>query len=100
MQTKIIAGQKYDCATAQLMAVREHRNSGDFEWCRERLYRKKSGVYFLSGAGGPASGWAQDTGNGRIEGADIRVLTEAAARAWVEEHANDGYESVFGPVPE
>ena len=48
----------------------------------------------------PASGWAQDTGNGRIEGADIRVLTEAAARAWVEEHANDGYESVFGPVPE
>ena len=100
MLTKIIEGQKYDCATAQLMAVREHRNSGDFEWCRERLYRKKSGGYFLAAAGGPASQWAQATGNGRVEGDDIRAFTETEARAWVEAHANDCYEAIFGPVPE
>jgi hypothetical protein len=100
MLTKIIEGQKYDCATAQLLAIREHRNSGDFEWCREQLYRKKSGGYFLAAAGGPASQWAQATGNGRVEGDDIRAFTETEARAWVEAHANDCYEAIFGPVPE
>ena len=101
MLTKIIEGQKYDCATAQLVAVREHRNyRTDFEWCHERLYRKKSGEFFISGVGGPASRWAQDTGNGRIDGEDILAFTETEARAWVEAHANDCYEEVFGPVPE
>ena len=100
MLTKIIEGQKYDCATAQLLAIRGHRNSGDFEWCHERLSRKKSGEFFISGVGGPASEWAQATGNGRVEGDDIRALTESDARSWVEEHANDCYEEVFGPVSE
>lgn len=68
----------------------------------EDLYRKRTGEYFLSGEGGPASKYAISTGNNSWSGGDkIIPLSFEAASRWAEEHMDASeYESEFGVVDE
>lgn len=92
---KIINGKLYDTATATKMA--EWSNAGswnDFSHVEETLYRKKTGEYFLHGEGGARTQYAK-----RVE--QIMPISIEEAQKWAEEHLDgDGYERIFGPVPE
>jgi len=99
---KIINGKRYDTATASHVATHEYSNRRDFGYFTEDLYRKRTGEYFLSGEGGPASKYAISTGNNSWSGGDkiIPLSFEAAAR-WAEEHMDASeYEAEFGVVDE
>lgn len=99
---KIIDGKKYDTETAEKVATWWNgRSSSDFNFCQEAVYRKKNGEFFLAGEGGARSKYAVSCGqNAWCGGSDIAPLTEAEARAWVEDHANSEYENIFGPCAE
>lgn len=98
---KIINGKKYDTETAKCCGCFS-KNEGEFTYCYEELYKKKTGEFFLYGKGGPMSKYSQSCGqNTWSGGSDIVPLTEAQARKWMEEHADaDEYEQVFGEVEE
>lgn len=98
---KYINGKKYDTETAQAVGSWSNNLSyRDFGWCRETLYRKKTGEYFLHGEGGALSRYAEPgNGNMRGPGASIRPLTFDKAREWAEEHLDgDEYEAIFGEI--
>lgn len=97
---KIIDGKKYDTETATLLAE-DRRSSGDSDWYREALYCAKNGSFFLAGEGGATSSWGREIPHhGRDSGSGIRALSAAETRTWVEKHANDHYEEIFGIAPE
>ena len=87
---KIVNGRKYDTETAAL--VGNWCNGfprSDFRYRYEALYRKRTGEYFLRGAGRHGSGDA------------IVPLSDGDARKWVEGHLEVGeYEREFGEVAE
>ena len=99
---KIINGKKYDTATAEFLASWWNGlASNDFAHCSEELYRKRTGEFFLYGEGGPMTEYRRTIGQNEWSGGeDITPLTEAEARKWVEEKANDRYEEIFGEVEE
>ena len=97
---KIIDNKKYDTATATCLAHWWNGLPGnDFNHMEERLYRKKNGEYFIHGEGGAMTCYCRTIGQNEWSGGeDITPLTEAEARKWVEEKANDRYEEIFGEV--
>ena len=100
---KIINGKKYDTETAKKVATWENGlGYKDFGYCEETLYLKKTGEFFLYGAGGPMTKYAQAAyGGGTTSGEDITPLTEAKAKKWAEDHVDaDAYEKIFGDVEE
>lgn len=100
---KIVNGKIYDTSTAQEAGIWSNSGStGDFDWCRETLYRKKTGEFFLFGEGGPMSRYAESCGNNSwTSGSAITPLTYDAAMKWAEEHLEaDEYENIFGKVVE
>lgn len=99
---KIVNRKKYDTETAEEIAMYHNGLcTSDFRSLTERLYRKKSGEYFLSGIGGPMTHYGRPCGsNGMTNGRDITPMTESEAKKWVEQYANDAYEEIFGEVEE
>lgn len=99
---KIINGKRYDTSTARLVSEYESTlPKSDFYWFKEELYRKKTGEFFLCGEGHGMTRWAYRCQDGtRTRGSDILPLTEAEARAWVEQYDNDRYEIIFGECEE
>ena len=98
---KIIGGKRYDTTTAKPLCSDEHGYAGDFSAYRETLYRKRTGEFFLAGIGGPMTRWGEPApGGGTTVGSGILPLSDDMARAWVEDHCNDLYETIFGPAPE
>ena len=98
---RVIEGKTYNTESAtELVTASSGLSRSDFHHWRETLYRTKSGAYFLSGQGGAMSSWRERCGDMWGRGSGIRVLTEQEAREWVERHANEKYESIFGPAPE
>ena len=100
---KIINGKLYDTATAKRLADWENMyDVGNFAYCHESLYRKKTGEFFLYGSGGPMTQYAEAVGqNSWRGGARIMPMTFAEAREWAEEHLDgDDYEEIFGEVSE
>lgn len=101
---KIINGKKYDTDTAK--AIYEYGNGlsyRDFGYCREWLYVKRTGEFFLYGEGGAASKYSKSCGlNEWTGGEDITPLTPDEAKAWAEkiEMDVDTYEKIFGEVEE
>lgn len=100
---KIMDGKRYDTETAELCA--EWENSfgyTDFNWCRERLYQKKTGEFFLYGEGNAMSKYARSIGNNSWgSGEELIPLTYTAAQKWAEEKLDgDEYEAIFGEVEE
>ena len=99
---KIINGKKYDTETAKEIGVYWNKLSrSDFRFCREVLYRKKTGEFFLHGEGGALSNYNRCCGNGQCGDEQIRPIKEQQARDWVEiQMGADEYEAIFGEVAE
>ena len=100
---KIINGKSYNTESAELVAEWSNNLTyRDFGWVEENLYRKRTGEYFLYGAGGPNSRYAEASGsNSWSSGERIMPLTYKEAIKWAEDHLDgDEYESIFGAVVE
>lgn len=100
---KIINGKVYDTDTAKKMASwSDGLSFRDFTHVEEILYQKRTGEFFIHGAGGPASRYAVPTGQNSWSGGEkIIPLTWNSAREWAEEHLDaDDYEEIFGEVSE
>ena len=100
---KVIHGKRYDTNTATELAYYSNLLSKrDFKWCEETLYRKQGGEFFLHGAGGGLSAYAQaypNTGYG--DGEQIIPMSEESARQWCEMRLSyDEYVRIFGEVEE
>jgi len=84
---KIINGLLYNTETAKLVGTWDNGyNPGDFNYCEESLYRKRTGEYFVYGYGGAMSKYAKWHGNSGGEGEEIRPYTAQEAKEWAEEH--------------
>lgn len=102
---KIIEGRLYDTDTAKMIGEPwspDGIGHGDFDWCEETLYRKRTGEYFLYGAGGPKTRYALPYGqSGWQYGERIMPLSYDEAREWAEGHLETGdYEREFGTPDE
>lgn len=99
---KIIDQKRYDTDTAQEVGYYSFSLIGDFHFFKETLYRKKTGEFFLHGRGGPASRYAETTGQNEWRGGEkIIPVSYEAAQAWAEKHlTGDAYEAIFGEVAE
>ena len=97
---KIINGKKYDTETAKLLATSTRGNG--FDYCREELYRKRTGEFFIFGEGGAYTEYASHPElNCWGPGEKFIPLTEEKARKWAESYLEvDEYEKIFGIVEE
>ena len=100
---KIIGGKMYDTSTAKLVGSWENtKDVRNFHRVEEKLYQKRTGEFFLHGAGGPASRYAHVCPHsGWDAGEKIIPLSWEDAREWAEDHLDaDDYEGIFGEVAE
>ena len=100
---KVINGKLYDTEKAAKMATWENnRDYTSFSHLEETLYRKRTGEYFLHGAGEARTKYAKRyEDNLWGHGEEIIPLTVKAAQEWAEEHLDgDDYERIFGTVDE
>ena len=100
---KVIDGKRYDTTTATAVGYYSNDLSHrDFKWCEETLYRKRTGEFFLYGAGGALSPHAQAYPNdGYGDGETITPMTETTARRWGELRLDyDEYVKIFGEPAE
>lgn len=99
---KIINGKIYDTEKATHVATWDNdRFPNDFEFCYERLYRKRTGEYFLYGEGGPMSKYAKHYGNETRGSEQITPLSYHDAQKWAEKHLDgEEYEKIFGEIVE
>ena len=74
----------------------------DFRACKETLYKKKTGEYFIYGSGGALSKYSVSCGNNGSSGSsEIIPITKDRAKLWMEEKGDpDAYTKEFGEVPE
>ena len=95
---KIINGKMYNTDTAKQIAYWDNGlGFNDFNWKEEAVFRKKTGEYFIFGAGGPMTGYADRVGNMWASGEDIIPVSESEAKAWCERRLNaDEYCRIFG----
>lgn len=99
---KIINGKSYDTTTAECVGSWSNGHPyGDFSYCGEDLYRKRTGEFFLYGEGGAYSRYSRRCGDNWGCGESIIPLTYAAAQKWAEENlSGEKYEAIFGEVAE
>lgn len=95
---KIINGKRYNTETAELIGECTNTfNYSDFNYECEKLYRKKTGEFFLYGEGGPMTSYAVYSGNNNWSGGSkIRPFSIEEAKKWGEENLDgDTYEKIF-----
>lgn len=100
---KIIDGKLYNTDTATEIAYSFHGDSlRDFYHYSERLYKKRTGEYFLHGEGGPMSRYAVTISQNQWSGGEKLIpMTFEKAREWAEANMNaDDYQDEFGEVDE
>lgn len=99
---KILNGKLYDTDTAKEIGYYSNGyGAGDFQYCYESLYRKKTGEFFLYGRGGAMSKYCESCVSGRTGGSVIIPYTVEEAKKWAEEHiCADDYMELFGTVEE
>lgn len=95
---KIINGRLYDTETAKSIGYNSFGCPGDFSYCREELFRKRTCEFFLYCYGGPSSRYAERTGtNSWSIGWEIIPLSYDDALAWAEKNLDAGdYIRAFG----
>ena len=88
---KVIRGRLYDTETAQEIGSTYGggENSRDFHYWEEKLFRKRTGEYFLHCFGGAMSKYGVWHGNSGGSGEHIKPLSYEDAKAWAE-NALDG----------
>lgn len=96
---RIIANRQYNTETAVQIGEWDNGEMG-LGHIAERLYRKKTGEYFLHGTGGANTCYARAIEENHWTcGEAIRPLSYEAAREWAEQHLNaDTYQAAFGTV--
>ena len=99
---KIINGKLFNTETAKCIGCYQYSYPGDFHYCREALYRKRSGEYFLHGEGGPNSIYQKDLGSNQWSGGEsISPMSADEAKEWAEENLDaDDYIAEFGEPEE
>lgn len=99
---KVVQGVLCDTDTAKMLGEYEHDCKSSFHWYTERLYRTKSGKYFLHGEGHAASPYAKKVAQSEwAPGEAIKLLPPEAARQWAEDHLDAGeYIAAFGEPEE
>lgn len=99
---KVINGKLYNTDTAVELACYEANVADSLNYVTERLYRKRTGEYFIHGEGGARTRYAAATSDGWNRGGEaIFPLTAADAHEWAEQHiSDDDFERLFGAVPE
>ena len=93
----------YDTETAEEIDWCENMtNPGNYSYCKEILYRKKTGEFFLHGKGNAASMYAEvQADRMRSPGEKIVPLAIKEAMVWVENYSDaDTYIDLFGEVEE
>ena len=95
---RVVQGVLCDTETAKMLGEYEHEYKSSFHWYTERLYRTKSGKFFLYGEGYAASPYARKVStNEWAPGEKITLLSPEAARRWAEENlSGDEYIAAFG----
>ena len=97
---RVINGKLYNTDTAVELAVYEANATDSLNYYSERLYRKRTGEYFIHGEGGARTRYAASDGWNR-GGEAIFPLTAAEAREWAEQHiSEEDFERLFGAVYE
>ena len=99
---KIINGKMYNTETAtEVYSWSNGRGWSDFRCEHDKLYRKKTGEFFLWGEGGPMTRWAESDGDGLTAGSGIIPFTVDEAKEFLERHdATDEYIALFGEPEE
>ena len=100
---KIINKKMYDTDTAEFVEVFENTPyRSNAYYFKEKLYRKKTGEFFLYGYGNAASKYCQSDAVGMREpGKKIVPMSEDEAKTWVERYCDvDTYIELFGAVEE
>lgn len=99
---KVINGKLCNTETAKLIGEYGENQSSSLDWIYERLFRTKSGVYFIAGEGGSRSVYGEQIDcNSWSSGENIHILSEQAAREWAENHLTaDEYIAEFELQPE
>ena len=94
---KYIDGKCYDTETAKYIGSDSYAYPGDYNYWEEKLYRKKTGEYFLHGEGGANTRYSVSIDqNSWTGGEKIIPLTKEEAREWAEEHlSEEKYEAEF-----
>lgn len=95
---KIIKGRLYSTDTAELIDSYENMSDvGNFHYYQEKMYRKKTGEYFLYGVGHALSKYGIARGNERCRSERIVPLTVDEAQEWVADNCSvDTYITLFG----
>lgn len=99
---KVLSGKVYDTEKATFQGEWDNGYTyGDFHFCEENLYKKRTGEFFLHGSGGPLSKYARCCGNNRYGDEKIIPMTFEEAKKWAEEKLDgDDYEKIFGELSE
>lgn len=100
---KYINNKVYDTETAERIGGYSYgEGSRDFHHYSERLYRKRTGEFFLYGEGGPLSKYSVSQGQNSWSGGEkIEPLSVEEAEKWAEEHLDtDEYDAAFGEITE
>ena len=99
---KVVQGVLCDTDTAKVLGEYEHEYKSSLHWYTERLYRTKSGKYFIYGEGHAASPYAKKVAQSEwAPGEAIKLIPPEVARLWAEEHLDAGeYIAAFGEPEE
>lgn len=99
---EIINGKMYNTETAKCVGSDQYLYPGELYYCRETLYRKKNGEYFLHGEGGPASQYSVEVSpNNWSSGKRIIPMDIDEAKEWAEKNIDtDEYVAEFGEPEE
>lgn len=99
---KVVQGVLCDTDTAKMLGEYEHDCKSSFHWYVERLYRTKSGKYFIHGEGHAASPYARKVAQSEwAPGETIKLMPPEAARQWAEDHLDAAeYIAAFGEPEE
>ena len=100
---KIINNKLYNTDTAECIGAWDNGLlPGDLASCAEKLYRKRTGEFFLFGEGGANSKYAVSCGDNHWRGGEqIAPLSWLSAREWAEEKLGvEEYDAIFGEVAE
>ena len=95
---QIINGKRYNTQSATKIADWDNgASTTDFTYCRERLYVKRTGEYFIAGESGPLSKYASHSGmNNSGWGEEIIPMTAEDAKEWAEKHMDaEDFDKVF-----
>lgn len=94
---KVINGKRYNPESAHFCGDREYGNYGDLDHVYEALYQKRTGEFFLYGAGGARSKYVKTiSANNWSGGEKIIPLTDDEAKAWAEKYLDsEDYENIF-----